>query len=668
MDLAIITDPSYTNIQFKQTKERRFPSQTVLTRKRVISRNQKLDPLYTTQTGENRQEGTQSNQWAKPNMTLQGSPVNFSENKLKQSLILNQEKQNHRIKTQHNRINNRFFISQKQAKVDGSSQNNSKSPCKKINLDISHVNAYQQMKNEKQMKRQLIQASLNEAKKNIPAISQKIMEHSPTPKYRNHKEFVEMMAQYPNLSLYEKLHLDGSGLHPLSRVDEEPSRLNISKSHSSLTKTLRERYQFELLIKASQNKKDKDLPKQIMDDSSMYQSQKDFMNANKNLLKSKFSHSYKDRLTKFRKLIFNIKNQLKLHEKPETESNENESVIHHQYLLNSDQEKLIRGFLQKYMTSEEMRSVHSSHIQQFMDIISSDSDELIQKELESKSFQDLFQFLLFGTNFGNNLANMSQLYQNSVDQSQMSIGESFIQSQSKQNYQSNTQVSFLAKQQLHQQHIPGLIGQNTNRYRNLAKNQSMKTFQDCVDQFKKEFVSDYETWQSKLDQNEKMTKIYQKINQQSNYSEQEHKRVLQEYIKNNKKILGTEIVMPSVERDAAQQNVSTNSINFGYAGMNITKYNRESPNKKKLGTVKEEEENIGVLRRNKLLLEHVVINRHKSLSTLVEEQGYVPKKLTTNIGNSAKKNVIDVDIMELEKYIKNKSSFTDNQLKLNYNK
>ena len=34
---------------------------------------------------------------------------------------------------------------------------------------------------------------------------------------------------------------------------------------------------------------------------------------------------------------------------------------------------------------------------------------------------------------------------------------------------------------------------------NMMKNQSAKNFQECVDKYKKDFVSDYETWQSKLD-------------------------------------------------------------------------------------------------------------------------------------------------------------------------
>lgn len=60
--------------------------------------------------------------------------------------------------------------------------------------------------------------------------------------------------------------------------------------------------------------------------------------------------------------------------------------------------------------------------------------------------------------------------------------------------------------------------------------------------------------------------------------------------------------------------MSSSSINFGYAGMNIKK---ESSNNKI--TSNSDQSNIGVLKRNKLLLEHVVINRNKSLTTLIEE-------------------------------------------------
>ncbi len=59
---------------------------------------------------------------------------------------------------------------------------------------------------------------------------------------------------------------------------------------------------------------------------------------------------------------------------------------------------------------------------------------------------------------------------------------------------------------------------------------------------------------------------------------------------------------------------------------------------------------MSVIKRNKLVLEHVVANRQK---TLADELGsdMQKKKLTSNIGNSTQKTYIDIDFMELKRFI-----------------
>ena len=72
--------------------------------------------------------------------------------------------------------------------------------------------------------------------------------------------------------------------------------------------------------------------------------------------------------------------------------------------------------------------------------------------------------------------------------------------------------------------------------------------------------------------------------------------------------------MPSIERDiAGGQTISSSNLSFGMAGMSLRDFEKKKQNALRRASKSpenyaiEKEKEVGVLKRNKLLLEHVMV-------------------------------------------------------------
>eukprot|EP00347_Sterkiella_histriomuscorum_P017524 403349013 len=731
MELAVITDPSYQGINAikisKTPKQRTFPIQTTLSRKKVLSRNNKLDPLFFTQTNLN-QAGQSQNYITNKNGSMI-SPKNLSSGNFHIGTKIDQG--NNPMSDQHfspkngddymslqgspMNLSSPKYInskSQKYLTLDKSKFSKKLSPlsnqqndqCKKHNKDIASVVDFNQQKYQKQQKKQQLQDALEQLRTdlNLDRVSpsknkQNILGYSTKQQYYSQQQQNDAFAKYPQLSLYERLHLDISGLHPLaqsrqkSQFMSQNSMSNGGGHQSSLSSALKERNQFLLKQKSAFNKMGKDLPKPILDESKIFSKNQssrllDLSSVDQNTKamfgQTQISLSFKERVTKLRKIIYNLRLQLEQYfqsSKQQDDNVQNQSSLQQPI---KDQIKLMRGFLQQYLNVEDLQSISKYNYQLFYDYIMGDNDKVIIQEFKNKTYAQLFLTLLNSNSLGvkANLFQMdtTQHSQNHENDITKTVGNNSTFLQQVMN-KSKSNHSILSIQQYQQ-----MSKRNNTQNQHSSSKKKFKTFKESIDQFKNEFISNYEQWQGKIEHDD-ISDIYRRISSQPIFSEKDHQKVLTDYINNNKKIIGTEILMPSVERQVAKQSLNSSSINFGYGGLNVK--HRESPHDSKIMNAMDttqkgstqykgsssngikREENVGVLKRNKLLLEHVVINRNKSLSTLVQEQGIVQKKkLTSNIGNSNSKTIIDVDYLELEKYIKSRQQIADNHLKLTYHK